>query len=238
MAGVFEVTIISNLFGPAGAVPPTVAITSPATGSGEQIGMAFVVNATCTSPDGIKEIDFLVDDIQRATTPTSPASFMAPNTLPAGMHHIQVICGTNKQATASAAIDVVLGNTCKTDPDCGGNGQICYQMACIAGPDATGGLGAACTNNSDCKSGQCGNDGNQSLCVIPCDPSNPGCPSGFSCLDNGAGGGVCFLGDGGGGGCCETGHGTDSRGSIVFGLGFAALWITRGRGRSNSVRNS
>jgi len=63
--------------------------------------------------------------------------------------------------------------------------------------------------------------------VVPCDPNNDACPDGFSCLGDGTGGGVCWLG-GSSGGCCETGHG-DSRGSILFGLAFAAVWITRRR---------
>ncbi len=223
-----EVQILTKLFGPAGAQPPTVTITAPANGAGIQIGTAFPVTATCTSPDGIQEIDFLLDGTQWGTSTSSPAMFTAPSNYPAGTHHIKVICGTNKQATAAATADILIGNLCAIDADCGGGGKICYQMTCVAGPDATGGLGSTCTGNGDCASGQCGNDGSQSLCVIPCDPANSACPAGFGCLGDGAGGGVCWLGADSGGGCCETGHG-DSRGSILFGLGFAALWITRRR---------
>lgn len=230
-----ESDLIMALFGPAGAVAPTLTIT-PSNGAGEQLGTAWPITATCTSGDGIKEIDAYIDDNQIGTSTTSPATFMAPKTLQAGPHHIEVICGTTKQATSSAKADVILGNICATDPDCGGNGQICYQMTCIPGPGASNGLGAACTGNGDCASGQCGNDGTESLCVIPCDPNNSACPSGFGCLDDGTGNGkgVCWLGaDSGGGGCCETGHG-DSRGSILFGFGFAAVWITRSRARKSA----
>jgi Bacterial Ig domain len=228
-----ESDIILGLFGPAGAVAPTLSITSPTNGAGEQIGTAFGVTATCSSADGIKEIDMYVDDNAIGMSTTSPASFVAPKTLAAGPHHIEIICGTTKEAIATAKVDVILGNTCAVDTDCGGNGQICYQMACIAGQNAVGGLGATCVGNGDCASGQCGNDGTQSLCVIPCDPTMSSCPAGFGCLDDGTGTGtgVCWLGaDSSSGGCCETGHG-DSRGSILFGLGFAAVWITRGRAR-------
>ncbi|MEO6773600.1 MAG: Ig-like domain-containing protein [Kofleriaceae bacterium] len=230
MATQNEVTILKNLFGPAGAVPPTVAVTSPSNGSGQQIGQAFNVAATCTSPDGIKEIDFVIDGQQISTVASSPATFMAPNYLLMGTHHIDVICGTTKLASATASIDVMVGNICATDADCGAN-KICYQQSCIAGPGGAGGLGATCAMNSDCASGSCGDDGTQQLCVVPCDPTHSQCPDGFGCLADGAGGGVCWLGadNGGGGGCCETGHG-DSRGSIVFGLGFAALWVKRRRG--------
>jgi hypothetical protein len=231
-----ESDIILALFGPAGAVAPTLAITTPTTGAGEQIGAAFAINATCSSADGIKEIDLYLDGNPAGGSMTSPAMFTAPKTLAAGPHHIEVICGSNKQATTSAKVDVILGNTCAVDADCGGNGQICYQMACIAGQNAAGGLGATCAGNGDCASGQCGNDGTQSLCVIPCDTTMASCPTGFGCLDDGTGSttGVCWLGaDSSGSGCCETGHG-DSRGSILFGLGFAAVWITRGRGRKTA----
>jgi hypothetical protein len=157
---------------------------------------------------------------------SSPATLKAPVQLLAGTHHVKVICGTNKQATAVATADVIIGNICAIDSDCGAN-KICYQMACIDGPGGTGGLGATCGTNTDCKSGQCGNDGQTSECVIACVPSNNQCPAGFDCLDDGNGGGVCWLSDGSGGGCCEAQHGSDPRGAIVFGVGFAALWITR-----------
>jgi len=226
MATQNEVTILKNLFGPAGVTAPTVMITSPANGAGEQMGQAFTVTASCSSGDGVKEIDFLIDGQQMSTTATSPATFMAPNFLLKGAHQIDVICGTTKLASATASVTVMVGNICATDSDCGAN-NICYQQSCITGPGGAGGLGATCAQNSDCASGSCGNDGSQQLCVVPCDPNNDACPDGFSCLGDGTGGGVCWLGSSSGG-CCETGHG-DSRGSILFGLAFAAVWITRRR---------
>jgi len=227
MATQNEVTILKNLFGPAGAALPTVAITSPTNGQGEQTGQAFNVTATCTSADGVKEIDFLIDGQQLSAATASPATFAAPNFLLKGAHEIDVICGTTKLASQTASITVMVGDICNTDTDCGAN-KICYQSSCIAGPGGAGGLGATCTQNSDCASGSCGNDGNQQLCVVPCDPNNDQCPSGFACLGDANGGGVCWLGGSSGGGCCETGRG-DSRGSILFGLAFAAVWITRRR---------
>ena len=223
-----EVTILKNLFGAAGVTAPTVMITSPANGAGQQLGQAFSVAATCSSGDGVKEIDFLIDGQQMGMTAASPATFMAPNYLLKGAHQIDVICGTTKNASSTASVTVMVGDLCNADSDCGAN-KICYQQSCITGPGGAGGLGAACTVNSDCSSGQCGDDGNQQLCVVPCDPNNDVCPSGFGCLGDSNGGGVCWLGGGGSSaGCCETGRG-DSRGSILFGLGFAALWITRRR---------
>jgi len=227
-----EVGILTALFGPAGAVAPTIAITDPLTGSAKQVGHAFPITVTCTSGDGVKEIDIMIDDIEVGSFMTSPAMVMTAPNLALGTHHIKALCGSNKQATAIATADVILGNICAVDTDCSGVGQICYQMTCLDGPGATGGVGATCVMNSDCKSGQCASDGSESLCVIPCDLTQNNCPPGFGCIDDGTntGGGVCWLGaDSGGGGCCDARHGTDSRGSILFGLGFAAVWLGRRR---------
>jgi hypothetical protein len=120
-------------------------------------------------------------------------------------------------------VDVVVGTLCATDTDCP-NAGICYEKACIPGPNAPGGLGATCADNTTCKSGSCASDGTQSLCVVPCDLNNDQCPDGFGCLDAGNMTGVCWLGAPKGGssaGCCDTRG--DSRGSILFGLLFAAL---------------
>jgi len=221
-----EIQIITALFGPAGAKPPVVAITAPAMGAAIQTGTTFPITATCTTTDGVQEIDLGIDGVQKTSVTTSPATFMGPPTLAEGSHHISVSCATKLQASATTSVDIVVGLLCSTDADCANNG-ICYQKTCIAGPDAPGGLGMTCTNNSDCKSGACANDGTSSQCVVPCDLNNDQCPAGFGCLDAGATG-VCWLGaDKSGGGCCDTRG--DSRGSIVLGLGFAALLITRKR---------
>jgi hypothetical protein len=223
-----EVTTIMNLFGPAGSATPTVAITSPVTGSAEPIGKVFTINATCTTPDAVAEMDLIVDGAEVGTSLTSPATFNSPVTLALGNHTLEVLCGTTKHASASTSITVMIGNTCTVDADCGGNGQICFQSACIAGQNATGGLGAACTGNSDCKSGQCGDDGTNKLCVIPCDLDAAACPTGFTCLDDGNGStGVCWLGGGGSSGCATGPGGDKPTAPLIFGLGIVAVWITR-----------
>ncbi len=218
-----EVQVLTNLFGPAGAVAPTVAITSPADNAAEQTSRTFSINATCTSTDGaVKEIDLYTDDGFANTATASPATFMTAFT--AGTHKIKVVCGTTKQASAEQTITVIVGSTCTEDADCGGT-KICYQSSCIDGPGGAGGLGATCANNSDCASTMCGENGSTQACVIACDPSNSTCPAGFDCLDNGQGGGVCWIGGGSSGGC-EAGKGGSPL-SVLFGLGFAAMLITR-----------
>jgi len=84
-----ESDIIMALFGPAGAVAPTLAITSPANGAGEQVGMAFAITATCSSADGLKEIDLYLDGNMAGTSATSPANFMAPRHYVRGRHRLR-----------------------------------------------------------------------------------------------------------------------------------------------------
>jgi hypothetical protein len=220
-----EIQIIKGIFGPYGAKDPTVTITSPSDGGAEQVNQPFSVTAMCTSNDSatITEVDLAVDGVAKATLTTNPATFTVQGTLPEGTHKIKVTCGTTNLAIGSKEISVIVGTLCSTDTDCPMN-DICYQSACIVGPDGAGGLGAPCNNNGDCKSGSCANDGTESLCVVPCDVNNDHCPNGFGCISAGTSG-VCWFGaENGGGGCCDTGG--DARGSILLGLVFAATLIT------------
>jgi len=220
-----EDTIIKKLFGPAGAAAPTVKFVTPTNGSAQHQG--FTVEVSCTSPDGVQEVDLTLDGLQVSTLTTAPYTYSTSTAISKGNHHIEALCGTNNQAVATASADFLVGDVCATDADCMMD-YICYDKACVAGPMATGGLGAACTSNSDCSSGECASDGTHMYCVIPCDTTAAMCPSGFGCLKAGAGG-VCWAGadnGGGGGGCCDTGN-NGAAGSIVLGLGFAATLITR-----------
>jgi len=218
-----EDTIIKSLFGPKGAMAPTVKLKSPTNGSAQHAG--FTIEVDCTSADGVQEVDISLDGSAFPPLTTAPYTETTQMTLSKGNHHVDAICGTNNQATATASADFLVGDACTADSDCMMD-YICYEQACVAGPMAMGGLGATCTNNGDCNSGECGSDGTNSYCVIPCDPSASHCPSGFGCLAAGAGG-VCWAGlDNGGGGCCDSGSG-GSTGSILLGLGFAATLVTR-----------
>jgi hypothetical protein len=219
-----EDTIIKKLFGPAGAAAPTVKLKNPTNGSAQKQG--FTVEVDCTSSDGVQEVDLAIDGAFTTSLATAPYTYVTPTTLNKGNHHIEATCGTNNQATATATADFLIGDPCTTDADCMMS-YICYEQACVAGPMATGGLGAVCTTNADCTSGSCASDGTNMYCVIPCDPSAAHCPTGFGCLASNAGG-VCWAGieNGGGGGCCDSGS-SGSAGSILLGLGFAATLVTR-----------
>ena len=78
------------------------------------------------------------------------------------------------------------------------------------------------------RSSQCGSDAaGNSYCVESCDVAANACPSGFDCLDTGAGAGVCWPGGEDDGGCST---GTDSSGgAFVMLLGLSALFVTRKR---------
>lgn len=219
-----ELDIIKGIFGPAGATPPTVKIKTPVNGSAQQAG--FQVEVECTSNDGVQEVDLTLDGAPQATLMVPPYVYNSPSTLKDGSHHIEAMCASNLQATATANADFLIGAKCAADSDCTMPGFICYDQACIGGPDAAGGLGAACTNNADCTSGSCASDGTNMYCVIPCDPSNSHCPSGFGCLAANNGG-VCWAGIDNGGGCCDSGNRGGAAGSILLGLGFAATLVTR-----------
>ena len=228
-----EVKMITALFGPANAKAPTVTITSPTNGGSVQSGQPFQINVTCDTSDGVDEIDLSIDGTPKATLTSSPAMFTGPSDLADGSHKITVACQTKLKASATADASFLVGKTCNQDSDCA-MGFICYQMACVAGPDAQGGIGSPCKSNTDCESGACASDGTMSTCVIPCDPSNDQCPNGFGCLAAGNGG-VCWIGaakGGGGGGCCDAGSGPT--GPIVLGLGLAGLLLTRKRQNSEA----
>jgi hypothetical protein len=218
-----NVKILLALFGPAGAQPPTLQLKNPTNGSAQQPG--FSIDVECTAPAGIQEVQLTIDGTMMQTKVAPPYSFTAPASLADGPHRVSVLCATKEQAIARVNADVNVGQPCP----CAQAGYICFDGACIAGPDAPGGVGATCANNEDCISGTCANDGTTSACVITCDPSNASCPDGFGCVEAGASG-VCWLGADGGG-CCDT-RGGNGAGSLLLALGVTATLITRRRRRT------
>lgn len=219
-----DVQILMALFGPAGAVAPTLTIKSPATGAA--VAPGFSVEVECTSARPIQEVQLSIDGVLKGTLTAPPYTFPTAPSLAEGPHKIGVLCATDQQAITTKQIDVILGNPCTSDDQCMA-GYICFDGACIAGPETPGGLGATCTSNTECKAGACASDGTVMACTIPCDLSAKNCPTGFGCLEAGTTG-VCWAGyDDGTGGCCDAGG--DPRGALVLCLGVAAVWITRRR---------
>jgi hypothetical protein len=188
-----------------------------------------MVTAECTSADGIQEVDISIDGMPKSSLTAPPFTYATPATLSDGPHKVSVLCATNKQAITTVNADVLVGAAC-VNGGCAQPGYICWDGACVAGPDAPGGLGATCATNNDCIGGVCASDGSTMACVISCDLDNKNCPDGFGCLDAGGGNGVCWAGADDGGGCCETGS-SSGTGSMLLALGIAATLVTRKRRR-------
>lgn len=222
-----DVETLLKLFGPAGAKSPTLTVSNPKNGSAQPPG--FTINADCTSDDGIQEVQISVDGTLVKTLSAPPFTFQTAGNLSMGAHRVTVMCASKMLAETFYRAQVLIGQACATDADCAAGG-ICYGTACIAGPDAAGGLGATCTGDNDCVNGACASDGQTSACAIPCDINDSACPSGFSCISDGtATGGLCWFGVDDGG-CCDSTN-QNPTGGMLLGLGIGATLITRRRRR-------
>jgi MYXO-CTERM domain-containing protein len=201
---------ILALFGPGTETPPTVAIVNPHDGDNVQPG--FPVGATATSPYGaVPKAELRVDGTLVTTLTSQPFAFNAPSSLAPGNHTVEVTAYDVHGVTGKQQISVYIGAPCKKPADCPESTQTCVGGRCVAGPGVQGGLGMACTMNTQCASGQCATDGTNMYCVVPCMTGQ--CPTGFGCELTSGNMGVCWPGvsdgggGGGGGGCSTDGGG-------------------------------
>jgi uncharacterized protein (TIGR03382 family) len=217
-----EVTTISTLFGPAGPAP-TVTITSPVANATPDAG--FEIDVDCTASDGVLDVSANVGGVSAGTKTAPPFTFTAPAQLANGPYMVEAICTAMGGGVSAAKTMIIQGKPCSTSSDCDG-ADVCYDGSCVPGPDATGGLGATCTMNTDCASQMCRDDGTEMHCVLPCDLGSDECPSGFGCLASDPSG-VCWPGadSGGGGGCNAGGSGS----ALVFGMALAGFVVLRRR---------
>jgi MYXO-CTERM domain-containing protein len=220
-----DIQILLALFGPKGAVAPTLTVTNPSNGSAQVPG--FTITADCSSSDGVQEVDVSIDGLPKATLMVPPYSYATQASLTEGPHKVSVLCASKLQAITTVTADIIVGAPCNNG-SCETAGYLCFDGACIAGPDTAGGVGATCTNNSDCIAGACASDGSTMACTIPCDLEAKNCPDDFGCIDTGGGAGVCWPGAGGG--CCDT-SGGNGAGSMLLALAIAATFVTRRRRR-------
>jgi hypothetical protein len=221
--------LIMATFGPNAPdnTPPTVSITSPSNGA-TGLTAGFAVTANIDDNVGVQSADLKIDGTLFKTIGSSPWTWNTATTLGQGTHHLEVVGKDIAGNTASATADVTIGHACSMASDCTTAGDVCVDSHCVPGPGQTGGLGTTCTANSDCASQQCGDDGmGNKYCVESCDPAKSGCPSGFTCTANGAGG-VCWPGADSGGGGCNT-H--SENGALVLVVGLGVVLITRRRRR-------
>jgi Thermolysin metallopeptidase, alpha-helical domain/Bacterial Ig domain len=90
---------------PTDAVPPTVAITSPA--EGERVTAGFQVQVTSADDKCIQKVELLIDGAVVQTLTAAPYTFTSSATLAAGAHTIEVRSyDAFNQATATANVKV------------------------------------------------------------------------------------------------------------------------------------
>ncbi len=218
---------ILAVFGGSNPTPPTLSITNPH--PNQSVGSAFPISLDASDANGVARVDLLLDGAPYATLTTNPYVTNGPATIADGTHKLRATAVDTQGAEASVEITFTVGTGCEDASDCTteGAGFVCVDHRCVAGETATGGLGTTCANGADCVSGQCATKDSQQLCTEACDPSADGCPGGYACLSNGAGGGLCWpsvancLG-------CSTNQ-SDPTMPIGFGLVVAGLVVRRRR---------
>lgn len=212
-------------FGASNLPPATVAIATPI--EGQWVKPGFPVRAELMSAiTGTGGGALSIDGAQTSTaSATAPLAFNAPTTLAGGDHAVTVTATDGGGRSASATVNVKVTAACSAATPCAAN-TYCIGGFCVPGKEVDGGLGATCTTNDNCISGQCGTADGESLCTGGCDASG-GCPSGYECLGDG-GAGVCWPSSGDGG--CSTSD--SNRGgplALLAGLGFAVIVLRRRR---------
>ncbi|HVV85828.1 MAG TPA: Ig-like domain-containing protein [Kofleriaceae bacterium] len=218
---------ILSVFGVSNPTPPTIAITNPHNDQAVRAG--FPIAVTATDNDGVANVRLELDGVAYATLNSMPYVGNGPATIADGPHTLKAIATDTLGSDASAQITFTVGSGCQGDGDCAaaGQGYVCVDGRCVPGETATGGLGTTCTGGADCASGQCASKDGDQLCTEVCDPTADGCPGGYSCLSNGAGGGLCWPSEANCLGCSTNKN--DPTMPIGFGLVVAGLVVRRRR---------
>jgi hypothetical protein len=218
--------MILDVFGPSNPTPPNIVIETPTANS--QVTPGFVVRATVTDDQGVESVSMIIDGNAIATLSTPPYAFNAPMTLAEGTHMVGIRASDTNGSEGTQTISVIVGDPCNDNGDCSAQGSdlVCVDGRCVPGSNTPGGLGSTCTLPTECISGMCATKDGENKCVETCDPNATGCPDGFDCLSNGAGGGLCWPG---GGGClgCSTDGGPQPTLPIGAGLLLAAVLVRR-----------
>ncbi|MBL0220696.1 MAG: hypothetical protein IPQ07_43365 [Myxococcales bacterium] len=224
-----SVQTISALFGTGTPTPPVVKITEPKLGAIVVAG--FPVKADITDDNGVARAELYIDGAMTQMLGGAPWAFNAPASLGNGTHKVKVIGFDIFGTSASSEVSVVIGKPCGGDGDCPNGTDVCLGGRCVAGPDATGGLGVTCTSGPDCKSGECASDSTGAKhCVESCALGEGQCPDGFGCLEAGPDKGVCWPGyDDGTGGCCSAN--SQPAGPMFLGAGVCGMLLLRRRRR-------
>jgi MYXO-CTERM domain-containing protein len=201
---------LMDTMGPAHLDPASVTIDSP--GDGAWVEPGFPVHATMMSQLSVTSALFQVDGANETSLSKPPLTFDLPSSLSGGDHTIAVTATDSASRQVSASITVHVTASCSDGQSCG-KGFGCLGGYCLPDSRTPGGLGATCTQNTDCITGQCGTDGTDHLCTGACDGGSK-CPGGYTCLQTSNGVGVCWPTSDSGGGCA-----TGSGGSPLLALG-------------------
>jgi MYXO-CTERM domain-containing protein len=218
-----SVQFLNNTFGPGVLGPASLDIITPT--EGQWVTPGFAVRAKLTSQLGLLSGALSVDGSETQTISADPLAFTAPAVLPGGDHAVLVAATDAANRTVTDTVNVHVTATCSAAQACPSTFH-CLGGFCLPGATEPGGLGAECTENGQCITGQCASDGTTSQCAGPCDAGNV-CPDGFTCLASG-GAGTCWPSTDQGG-CATTGG--DSPALAFLGLGgFGLLMLRRRRG--------
>jgi hypothetical protein len=219
---------ILAVFGGANPTPPTVSFATPRVNEAVEPGFPIRINAS--DANGVREVQLLIDDVPYATLTTSPYATNGPTNITDGTHKLTAIAVDTQGADARVTVTFTIGTGCQTPEDCAASGGdlTCVDGRCVPGEGVAGGLGTSCTGPGECASGQCASKDGQQLCTEVCDPSTEGCPGGYACMSDGAGGGLCWPSEGACLGCSTNQD--DPTMPIGFGLVVAGL-VVRGRRR-------
>lgn len=221
------VKVMRALFGTGAPTPPIMTITRPEDGAAVQPG--FGVVAQISDDNGVELVELKIDGAVVATrTASGIYVFNAPSDIAEGAHVVEIVAHDRLGAATTRTLDVTVTPPCLVDADCATPTDVCLAGRCVAGPDAAGGLGHACTDSAECESGACAIDGGGiAHCVEGCELGRGQCPDNFGCLPSGDDMGVCWPGYDDGTG--DTGCNAAPGGQLALALGLAGFLARRRR---------
>jgi len=221
-----------DIFGPSTPTPPTIVIETPTDNS--QVTPGFVVRAVVTDDQGVETVELFIDGAATAQLLTPPFAFNAPLDIAQGTHTVAIRATDTIGSVGTSEVTVIVGDPCNDNADCAAQGEdlVCVDGRCVAGANTPGGLGSTCDENNPCLSGLCATKDGENKCTEECDPAANACPDNYNCLDNGAGGGLCWPGSTGNCLGCSTDGGADPSLPIGAGVFAAALLVRRRRAKA------